>query len=240
MFSRPSLTRPAAVVLLSAALLAPLPFLSTPTASAAPQVASRQLTRTTHLTLSTYGKPNRTVLVYVTLLNAYNSSLRHHQKVSLWAKEDGEWTKVDEETTRKNGTAEFSVKPEKGVSYQVRYAGSETLHTFSSKSRSVTLFSKEKVTLSAPESAVAQRTFAISGRVAGAPAGRAVNITGDGVSLFTVYTKADGSYSGHVRLRRTTKLRAVTPTASSLVSSSSTKVTVYPVSTTVVPPARGS
>lgn len=213
--SQSRLHRPLTALVLGAALLAPVqPALSAfATPSAAHPVSSAKVaSRATALALTAYGDsdPYGAIHLSGSLRWAGGKSLGHRQQVELWARTGARWALVQKAQTDRSGDVELRVTPVAHTTYQLRYAGSRSASLTSAAKRSVsrvlTVHATAHVTLEAPASARRGTTFAVSGKVTPAGAGRVVTLAGDGRTFTTLRTRADGTYAGHVRLQQTTTL----------------------------------
>ena len=100
--------------------------------------------------------------------------------------------------------------PSAHTTYQLRYAGSRSASLAApaqaSVSPDVQVRAVTHVTLRTPARVGRGATFVVTGTVSPTGAGRVVTLTGDGHTFTTLRTRADGTFSGHVRLQQTTKL----------------------------------
>lgn len=209
------LARPLAAVALGGALLLPLqPVL---TASAAPSTShapatTRTKVRATQTTLTAYGDSDAAGRVHLTgsLRWADGKLLAPKQHVELWGRTGTTWVLVQKAVTDKRGEVELAVAPSAHTTYQLRYAGSNspalTARAKASISPAVQVRAVAHVTLRTPARVGRGATFVITGTVSPTGAGRVVTLSGDGKTFTTLRTRADGTFSGHVRLRQTTKL----------------------------------
>ncbi|GAA3558775.1 hypothetical protein GCM10022197_12660 [Microlunatus spumicola] len=216
--SQSRLHRPLTALVLGAALLAPVqPAL---TAFAAPPVghpvaSARASVRATALTLTAYGDsdPYGAIHLSGSLRWAGGKSLGHRQQVELWARTGTRWALVKKAQTDRSGDVELRVTPTAHTTYQLRYAGSRSASLSSAARRSVSrnlaVHATAHLTLQAPVTARRGTTFAVSGKVTPGGAGRVVTLAGDGRTFTTLRTRADGTFSGHVRLQQTTTLTVV-------------------------------
>jgi hypothetical protein len=219
------LHRPLAAVVLGAALLVPLQAVA-PAVAAPPPVRSASnphaAERATQAALTAYGDVDSSGRIHLSgsLRWANGKVLGHAQHVELWARSGKAWTLVRHAVTDGRGDVELSVTPGSHTRYQLRYPGSRSTHLSSvaapSASPSVTVHALGQVTLQAPAKARRGETFVVTGRVTPAGAGHVVMVAGDGHTYTTLRTRADGSFSAHVRLRMTTTLSAVLPATASL------------------------
>ena len=222
------LSRPLAAAVLGAVLLAPLqPPLSAsaaPTATPAETHATqaRTATRATQTTLTAYGDADSSGTIHLTGSVRWSNGevLGHKQHVELWGKTAGRWSIVRNAVTDRRGDVEIGVTPTAHTKYQLRYAGSHsaTLSKVAAPSLSagVTVHAVAHVTLNAPATVRRGQTFVVTGRVTPAGPRRVVTLAGDGRTFTTLTTRADGSFSGRVRLRQRTTLSVVLPDTATL------------------------
>ena len=224
------LHRPLAAAALGAALLLPLQPLVT--ASAAPHAAHatasvKPKVRATQATLTAYGDTDSAGTVHLTgsVRWANGKVLGHKQHVELWGKSGRTWTLVQKALTDKHGDVELGVVPTARTTYQLRYAGSRSSHLSAAAGPSVSprveVRAVARVTLAAPTRVKPRTTFVVTGKVSPAGAGRVVTLTGDTKTYATLRTRADGSFSAHVRLRQTTTLTVHVATGARLDGASS-------------------
>jgi len=235
---RPRALRPLAAAVLGAALLVPLaPALpaSAAPAPAAPHTSAKPATkptkptkpaakpaeRATRATLSAYGDVDGSGRVHLTgsLSWSNGKALRHQQKVELWGRTGTTWSLVRRTTTDRAGDVELSVTPTANTTYQLRYAGSRSSSLSSpakaAKSRTLTVHAVSRVALTSPAKAKRGERFVIKGTVN--PGGsRRVIVLGNGQTVTTLTTRADGTFTGHVRLQMTTTLSVVLPGSTNL------------------------
>lgn len=209
------LFRPLAAVALGAALLAPLqPVL---VASATPSTthaspAAKPKVRATQTSLTAYGDTDAAGRVHLSGSVRWGDGklLRTKQAVELWGRTGGRWVLVEKAVTDKSGDVELAVAPRTHTTYQLRYAGSRSAALAAvaraSTSSQVEVRALARVSLKAPAKVGRGTTFVVTGTVSPTGAGRVVTLTGDGRTFTTLRTRADGTFSGHVRLRQTTKL----------------------------------
>lgn len=204
--------------LLGAALLAPLtppaPASAAPASPRTAPAASAAAPRPTRLSLSAYGDPDASGAVHLSgwLSLPGGKLLGRPGRVELWARTGAGWTRLRTVTTDRAGDLEVRVRPSVTTTYQLRYAGARATGTARAlaPTRSRTLAVRAvapaaRVTLSTPATARRGQTFVVTGTVA--PAGaRRVTLTGDGATFTVLTSRADGSFSGHVRLRQSTRL----------------------------------
>lgn len=221
------LFRPLAAVVLGAALLAPLqPTLSASAAPSAPPAThaahARTTTRATQTTLTAYGDADGSGTVHLSGSVRWSNGkvLGHKQHVELWGRTGGRWSLVRKAVTDRHGDVEVGVTPTAHTRYQLRYPGSHsaTLPSVAapSKSPGVTVHAVARVTLEAPATVRRGETFMITGTVAPAGARRVVTLAGDGKTFTTLTTRADGTFSGRVRLQMRTTLSVVLPDTATL------------------------
>lgn len=217
--------RPLAAAVLGAALLAPLQPAVPASASPSrphPTETSRAASRPTQATLTAYGDTDSAGATFLSgsLRWANGKVLGQKQHVELWAKSGAAWTLVRKAVTDRHGDVELSVRPSVHTRYQLRYAGSRgsslTPAAAPSVSPSVTVHAVAHVTLKAPATARRGETFVITGEVTPAGRGRVITLAGNGKTFTTLAVRADGSFSGHVRLRMTTTLSALLPDTATL------------------------
>ena len=219
------LHRPLAAVVLGAALLVPLQAVA-PAVAAPPPARSASnrhaAGRATQATLTAYGDVDSSGKIHLSgsLRWASGKLLGHSQHVELWARSGTTWTLVEKAVTDGRGDVELSVSRGTDTRYQLRYPGSHSAQLSSvaapSASPSVMVHALGQVTLQAPSKARRGETFVVTGRVTPAGAGHVVMVAGDGHTYTTLRTRADGSFSAHVRLRMTTTLSAVLPATAGL------------------------
>lgn len=223
--SQSRLHRPLTAVVLGAALLAPVQPALTAVASPSvghPVASAKASMRATELALTAYGDsdPYGAIHLSGSLRWAGGKSLGHRQRVELWARTGTAWALVQRADTNRAGDVELRVTPVAHTTYQLRYAGSRSESLSSAARRSVsrdlTVHATAHVILEAPASARRGTTFAVSGKVTPAGAGRAVTLAGDGRTFTTLRTRADGTFSGHVRLQQTTTLTVALPDTATL------------------------
>ena len=219
------LSRPLAAAALGATLLAPLqPALA---ASAAPSVApsaahARTATRATQTTLTAYGDADGSGTIHLTGSVRWSNGkvLGGRQQVELWGRTAGRWSLVRRAVTDRRGDVESGVTPTAHTTYQLRYAGSRSAALSKvaapSASAGVTVHAVAHVILQTPATVRRGETFIITGRVTPAGARRVVTLAGDGKTFTTLTTRADGSFSGRVRLRMRTTLSVVLPDTATL------------------------
>lgn len=228
---RPRALRPLTAAVLGAALLVPLAHaLPASAAPSAPHTTSAKPTtmpaakpgeRATRATLSAYGDVDGSGRVHLTgsLSWSNGKALRHKQKVELWGRTGTRWSLVRRATTDRAGDVELSVRPTANTTYQLRFSGSRSSTLSSparaSKSRTLTVHAVSRVALTSPAKAKKGERFAISGTVD--PGGsRRVIVLGNGQTFTTLTTRADGTFTGHVRLQMTTTLSVVLPGSTNL------------------------
>jgi hypothetical protein len=218
------LRRPLATLVLGAALLAPLQPLVTAQADTSPRPAAsaKAHARPTQAALTAYGDSDSAGAVHLSgsLRWANGKVLGRPQPVELWGRSSTRWALVEKAVTDRRGDVELSVVPSAHTTYELRYAGSRSrsLSAVAAASRSprVRVRAVAHVRLDAPARAHRGQTFVVTGRVTPAVAGRVVVLTGNGARFTTLRTRADGSYSGRVRLQMKTTLRVSVPRATSL------------------------
>lgn len=215
--------RRAAALLVGAALTAPLAPTSPATAapsvhhasvpSAAPATARPQ--RPTRLDLAAYGDADASGAVHLSgwLRWSGGKPLGRPQRLELWARTGSRWARARTVTTDRAGEVEVRVRPDVRTTYQLRYAGlpaTASRPAAPSRSRTLVVRAVARVTLQAPASARRGETFVVRGSVTGSvlPGGSRshVVLTGNGATFTTLAVRADGTFSGHVRLRMTTTL----------------------------------
>ena len=221
------LSRPLAAAVLGVALLAPLaPPLAASAAPTAPSgthaTHARTAPRATQTTLTAYGDADSSGTIHLTGSVRWSNGkvLGHKQQVELWGKTAGRWSLVRKAVTDRHGDVEIGVTPTVHTKYQLRYAGSRSaaLHKVAAPSASsgIKVHAVAHVTLNAPATVRRGQTFVITGRVTPAGPRRVVTLAGDGRTFTTLTTRADGSFSGRVRLRQRTTLSVVLPDTATL------------------------
>jgi hypothetical protein len=221
------LHRPLAAAVLAAALLAPLQpalsaFASPSTSHTAHPAHAKVAVRATQATLTAYGDSDGSGTVHLSgsLRWANGKALGRAQHVELWGRTGTRWALVSKAVTDRHGDVELSVTPVAHTTYQLRYAGSRSATLSSpagpSTSRSITVHAVAQITLKAPAKVRRGQTFVITGTVTPAGAGRRVTLSGNRRTFTTLTTRADGSFSGHVRLQMTTTLSVQLPDTATL------------------------
>jgi hypothetical protein len=224
-YDSPRLRRRVAALVVGAALLAPLP----PTVSASaspsaghPAASAKPAGRATQSSLTAYGDPDASGATHLSgsLRWANGKVLGHQQHVELWAKSRTMWALIQKAVTDRRGDVELRVAPGAHTKYQLRYAGSRASRLASaarpSRSPSVTVRAVAHVTVRAPAKVHRGETFVVTGKVTPRGAGRVVTLAGNGKPFTPLTTRADGSFSGHVRLTMTTTLSIALPDTASL------------------------
>ena len=218
------LRRPLVGLVLSAALLAPFqPAPASADSSAGrPTVSAKPTARATQTDLTAYGDADGSGALHLSgsLRWANGKVLGHRQHVELWARTGKTWVRVEKALTDTRGDVELSVAPGVHTTYQLRFAGSRSALLSSvaraSRSADVQVRAVARVTLATPAKVKRDQTFVVTGKVTPARAGRVVSLTGNGKTFTTLRTRADGSFSGHVRLRMKTTLKVTLPHAAGL------------------------
>jgi hypothetical protein len=225
------LSRPLAAVVLGAALLAPLqPVVAAHADPSARPPASSAKThaRATQTALTAYGDSDSAGAVHLSgsLRWANGKVLGHREPVELWGRSGARWVLVRQAVTDRRGDVEVSVAPSAHTTYELRYAGSRstslTSAAASSRSPQVEVRALAHVRLDAPARAKRGQTFVVEGRVTPARAGRVVVLSGNGRTFTTLRTRADGTFSGRVRLQMKTTLRVSVPKAPDVDGAAST------------------
>jgi hypothetical protein len=218
------LRRPLVGLVLSAVLLAPFqpaPASADPSAGH-PAVGARPTPRATQTDLTAYGDADGSGAIHLSgsLRWANGRVLGHRQPVELWARTGRTWVPVDTVLTDPRGDVELSVVPGVHTTYELRFAGSRSAQLSSpaaaSRSTDVQVRAVARVTLATPVKVRRGQTFVVTGKVTPARAGRVVSLTGNGKTFTTLRTRADGSFTGHVRLRMQTTLKVTLPHAPGL------------------------
>lgn len=217
------LSRPLAAVVLGAALLAPLqPTLVASATPAAHAAHARTATRATQTTLTAYGDADGSGTVHLSGSVRWSDGkvLGHQQHVELWGRTGGRWSLVSRAVTDRHGDVEIGVTPSAHTRYQLRYTGSHsstlTRVAAPSVSPGVRVRAVARVTLRAPGTVRRGETFVVTGTVSPAGARRVVTLSGNGRTFTTLTTRADGTFSGRVRLRMRTTLDVVLPGSATL------------------------
>lgn len=203
--------RPLVAAVLGAALLAPLqPIVSAAASPSAPH--ARPASRATQATLTAYGDADSSGATHLSGSVRWSDGrlLKHKQHVELWARHGSTWVLVEKALTDHSGDVELRVTPEEHTTYRLRYAGSHSSRLSSvaapTVSPSIRVHAVAHVTLAAPAEVGSGHTFVVTGTVSPSGKGRSVTLTGNGKRFTTLAVRADGSFSGHVRLKRTTDL----------------------------------
>jgi hypothetical protein len=224
------LRRPLAAVVLGAALLAPVQLGATALAdtSTTHRVAGgKQTARATQATLTAYGDTDSAGAVHLSgsVRWADGKVLGRQQHVQLWARSGTHWVLVQQAVTDRSGDVELSVVPVARTTYELHYAGShsKSLRAVAGPSRSprVEVLAVTHVRLDAPTRVHRGQTFVITGKVTPAGAGRVITLSGNGTRFTTLRTRADGSFSGRVRLQMKTTLRVGVAGSASLSGAAS-------------------
>ncbi len=188
--------------------------------------------RATQTTLTAYGDADADGRVHLSGSVRWRNGtlLGPTQHVELWGRTGSAWVLVRKAVTDRSGDVELAVSPRSHTAYQLRYAGSRSTAlpavAAASVSPSVAVRAISRVTLAAPARAGRGVTFAVTGAVSPAGAGRVVTLTGNGRTFTTLRTRADGTFSGHVRLRQTTRLSVSVAGTSALDGAASAARTV--------------
>ena len=221
------LHRPLAAAVVGAALLAPVQpappaFASPSTSHTAHAAHTKVAVRATRASLTAYGDTDGSGTIYLSgsLRWANGTSLGRAQHVELWGRTGTRWALVRQAVTDRHGDVELSVTPVAHTTYRLRYPGSRSSTLSSSAgpstSRTITVHAVARITLKAPATVHRGETFVITGTVTPAGAGRRVTLSGNRRTFTTLTTRADGSFSGHVRLQMTTTLSVQVPDTASL------------------------
>jgi len=211
------LHRPLVAAVLGAALLVPLSPAASASPAARPAAAATKAVRATQTTLTAYGDADGSGRIHLSGSVRWATGARtgHQEAVELWGRSGTRWVLVRRATTDKHGEVELDVVPGAHTTYRLHYVGTRaaarSTSAAASTSASVKVRAVGHVTLATPAKARRGVTFVVTGTVVPGGAGHVVTLTGDGRTFTTLRTRADGSFSGHVRLQRTTTLSVVLP-----------------------------